>query len=167
MPNRLAAILAALLALTACQSGPKKKIIAVIPKSTAHIFWVTVQAGAQAAGDEYGVEIVWNGPPNETDYARQVQIVDSMVARHVDGMAVAANERKISRPSLEPSKSSQALSGCGISPNTFRSRLQMPAILSREPFGLADSVIFPSRSQYRRTIRCSRWSSSSVESSQT
>lgn len=92
--RRAAVCLFAAVSLLGCQSGPKKKVIAVIPKSTAHIFWVTVQAGALAAGEEYGVEVLWNGPPSETDYARQIQIVDSMVARHVDGMAVAANERK-------------------------------------------------------------------------
>ena len=34
------------------------------------------------------------GPHSETEYGRQMQIVDSMIARRVDGMAVAAAERK-------------------------------------------------------------------------
>src|SRR6266849_4814394 len=78
--------------LASCQ-GSKKKVIAVIPKGTSHIFWQTVQAGAIAAGREFGVEIVWNGPAQETEYSRQIQIVDSMVARHVDGLAVAATDK--------------------------------------------------------------------------
>lgn len=45
------------------------------------------------AGKEFGVDILWNGAPTETDYARQMQIVDSMVTQHVDGIAVAAAER--------------------------------------------------------------------------
>jgi len=36
--HRLAAALAACLLLASCQ-GSKKKVIAVIPKGTAHIFW--------------------------------------------------------------------------------------------------------------------------------
>ena len=60
---------------------------------------------------------------------------------------VAASERKMSLPSLDPSKSSQARSGCGINPSTLRSRLQMPAMLSRDPLGLAAPVTFPSVSQ--------------------
>ena len=88
----LAAGLVACLLLASCQ-GSKKKVIAVVPKGTAHIFWQTVQAGAIAAGRELGVEIVWNGPSQETEYSRQIQIVDSMVARHVDGLAVAASDR--------------------------------------------------------------------------
>jgi ribose transport system substrate-binding protein len=78
---------------TACQ-GSRKKRIAVIPKATSHIFWLSVQKGAFAAGQEFGVEILWNGPPTETDYARQMQILDSMVAQRVDGIAIAAAERK-------------------------------------------------------------------------
>jgi ribose transport system substrate-binding protein len=81
------------LALTAACNRSHKKVIAVIPKGTSHLFWQTVQAGAMAAGQEFNVEILWNGTLGETEYARQIQIVDSMVARHVDGMAVAAQDR--------------------------------------------------------------------------
>jgi ribose transport system substrate-binding protein len=47
-----------------------------------------------AAGQQLGVEVLWNGPALETDYSRQIQILDSMVARRVDGIAIAAAERK-------------------------------------------------------------------------
>src|ERR1700716_3401388 len=77
---------------TACQSS-RKKVIGVVPKGTSHIFWQSVQAGAIAAGQELGVEVVWNGPAQETEYGRQIQIVDSMIARRVDGLAVAASDR--------------------------------------------------------------------------
>src|SRR5712671_6551008 len=92
MIRRAATILLAGLLLTSCQ-GSKKKVIAVIPKANSHLFWQTVQAGAIAAGRELGVEVVWNGPAQETEYSRQIQIVDSMVARHVDGLAVAATDK--------------------------------------------------------------------------
>lgn len=74
--------------------GERKRRIAVVPKAVSHLFWVSVEKGAKAAGREFDVEILWNGPPSETDYARQIQIVDSMVAQRVDGIAVAAAERK-------------------------------------------------------------------------
>jgi ribose transport system substrate-binding protein len=89
----LATLFVGVLAFTGCNRN-NKKVIAVIPKGTSHLFWVSVQTGAQAAGKEFGVEIVWNGPAQETEYSRQIQILDSMVARHVDGIVVAANERK-------------------------------------------------------------------------
>jgi ribose transport system substrate-binding protein len=83
----------ALLVLGSCQ-GRKTKTIAVVPKGTSHLFWVAVQAGALAAGQKFGVQVLWNGPAQETEYDRQIQIVDSMIARRVDGLAVAAAERK-------------------------------------------------------------------------
>jgi len=88
-----AALLVACLALAGCQKNTKK-VIAVVPKATSHLFWLSVQAGAMAAGEEYGVQVEWNGPASETEYPRQIQIVDSFISRRVDGIALAASERK-------------------------------------------------------------------------
>jgi ribose transport system substrate-binding protein len=96
-------VVAALALLTACQ-GSKKRTIAVIPKGTAHLFWVTVHQGAEDAGKEFGVDIVWNGPAQETEYGRQLEILDSMINRHVDGIVVAAAEAKVLNQSLARAK---------------------------------------------------------------
>jgi ribose transport system substrate-binding protein len=88
------------LALAGC-SGKGKRRIAVIPKATSHMFWLTVQKGAFDAGREFNVEILWNGPATETDFSRQIQIVDSMIAQRVDGIALAAAERKALVASVE------------------------------------------------------------------
>src|SRR5258706_11171930 len=101
MRRQIAVILLACLALASCQRS-RKKVIAVVPKGTSHIFWQSVQAGAIAAGRELGVEVVWNGPSQETEYSRQIQIVDSMIARHVDGLAVAATDRTALAAPLDP-----------------------------------------------------------------
>jgi ribose transport system substrate-binding protein len=99
--NRRAWMAAALLpALAACR-GNRTKRIAVVPKANSHEFWVFVHAGAAAAGQKFGVEVLWNGPAQETEYDRQMQIVDSMIAQHVDGLAVAATERKALNRSLD------------------------------------------------------------------
>lgn len=89
-----AAAAAASIWLAACSGKPSRKQIAVIPKATSHLFWLSVQAGAFEAGRRLDVEVLWNGPSAETEYSRQIQIVDSMVARGVDGIAIAATERK-------------------------------------------------------------------------
>lgn len=68
--------------------------IAVIPKGRAHLFWQSVQAGAQAAGQELNVGIVWNGPTSETDYAGQIQIVDAMINRRVSAICLAPIDKK-------------------------------------------------------------------------
>lgn len=93
-------LLSFLLFLSSCQKSGKK-IIAVVPKATSHLFWLSVQSGAMAAGEEYGVQVEWNGAASETDYTRQVQILDSFISRRVDGIAVAATERKILLSSLD------------------------------------------------------------------
>jgi ribose transport system substrate-binding protein len=83
----------ALILAVGCNRDRKKRI-AVIPKATSHVFWLSVREGALRAGKELNVEVLWNGPTLETDYSRQIQILDSMVAQRVDGIAIAAAERK-------------------------------------------------------------------------
>ena len=93
-------LLTCALLLAGCKGGDKPEI-AVIPKATAHLFWQSVQAGANAAGGELNVDVLWNGAALETDYSRQIQIVDSMIARRVAGLAVAASDRTALNGSLE------------------------------------------------------------------
>jgi ribose transport system substrate-binding protein len=88
------------LAAVSCNRQTQRRI-AVIPKGTAHVFWQSVHAGAVAAGREFHAEILWDGPPNETDYSRQLEIFDSMLNRHVDGVVVAAADRTTLNASLD------------------------------------------------------------------
>ena len=71
----------------------RKRIIGVVPKAVSHLFFMSVHAGVRDAERQFGVEVLWNGPEEETDHARQIQIVDSMVARHVDGLALSATDQ--------------------------------------------------------------------------
>ncbi|MBN2309575.1 MAG: ABC transporter substrate-binding protein [Candidatus Hydrogenedentes bacterium] len=64
--------------------------IAVVPKGLVHQFWLTVKAGAEAAAGEYGAEIVWNGPPKETEVATQIEILEDMITSGVDAIVMAA-----------------------------------------------------------------------------
>ncbi len=74
--------------LLACNRG-QKKVIGMVPKGTAHVFWQSVHAGAVKAARENDVEIRWNGPASETDMNQEVKIIDSMVASHLDAIALA------------------------------------------------------------------------------
>jgi ribose transport system substrate-binding protein len=71
-----------------------KQVIAVIPKGNSDLFWQSVHAGAVKAGRETGVDVVWNGPASEGDYTLQLQIVDAMINRHVDAIALAPTDRQ-------------------------------------------------------------------------
>lgn len=53
----------------------------------------------EQAGTDFDVNVLWNGPNEETDHSRQIQIVDAMVARHVDALAISAtDERALAAP---------------------------------------------------------------------
>ena len=84
---------AAALAAAGCQRETGT-VIGVVPKGTSSIFWQSVQAGSLAAAQKYEVEILWNGPPQETEYARQIQIVDSMINRRVAGIVLSPTDGK-------------------------------------------------------------------------
>ncbi len=92
---RDATLIPLLLAVFGCSACARshKKIIGVVSKGQAYEFWLSIHAGAVAAGRESGVEIQWSGPAQETDVIRQIEIVESMIAQHVDGIALAPVER--------------------------------------------------------------------------
>jgi len=72
-----------------------KRTIAVIPKGRSHLFWQSVHAGAVAAARETNVDIAWNGPSTEADFNGQIQVVESMINRHVDAIALAPIDKKV------------------------------------------------------------------------
>jgi len=65
--------------------------IAVIPKSTTHMLWRAVEAGAREGAKEAGVEMIWKGSLNEDDgdVAQQIQIVQQFVSEGVSGIVLA------------------------------------------------------------------------------
>src|ERR1700687_5607491 len=75
----------------ACQKRTKK-LIGVVPKATSHLFFMSIHAGVREAERDFGVEILWNGPRDETEFSRQIEIVDSMIARRVDALAISATD---------------------------------------------------------------------------
>ncbi len=84
--------------VASCTRGERRKI-AVVPKATSHLFFVSVHQGVDQAAKEFSVEVLWNGPRDETEHTRQIQIVDSMVARRVDALAISAtDERALAAP---------------------------------------------------------------------
>jgi ribose transport system substrate-binding protein len=81
----------AALAFLACQERTKK-LIGVVPKATSHLFFVSIHAGVSDAARDFGVDVLWNGPREETEFSRQIEIVDSMVAQRVDALAISATD---------------------------------------------------------------------------
>ena len=67
--------------------------IAVIPKSTTHLFWRAVEAGARECAKEVGSEMLWKGSLKEDDPAQQIQIFEQFVAEDVSGIVLAPTRR--------------------------------------------------------------------------
>jgi len=86
----------ALLSLAGFQSACRQRrrpLYAVIPKAQAHIYWQAIHAGALKAALEANVDIIWNGPATESDYAGQIAITEDFISRHVDGIEIAPTDR--------------------------------------------------------------------------
>jgi ribose transport system substrate-binding protein len=96
----LVCIVFVLIALISCHQG-KQRVIAVVPKGQAHIFWQTVHAGAKAAGEKFGATILWNGPALEIEISKQINILEDLINRRVDGIVVAPSDQKALVPVIE------------------------------------------------------------------
>ncbi len=66
-----------------------KRTLAVIPKGTTHVFWRTVEAGAKQAGQEFNVNIQWQGPLKEDDRGSQIGLVEQFISNNVSGIVLA------------------------------------------------------------------------------
>jgi ribose transport system substrate-binding protein len=85
-------------AVSSLSSSPMNPI-AVIPKSTTHVFWRAVEAGAREGAKEAGAEIMWKGSLKEDDPAQQIQIFEQFVAQDVGGIVLAPiDDAALKRP---------------------------------------------------------------------
>ncbi len=76
--------------------------IAVIPKGTTHEFWKSIHSGADRAGSELGVKIIWNGPLKENDRAGQISVVEQFVTDGISGIVLAPlDDQALLRPVRE------------------------------------------------------------------
>jgi len=104
-------LIAGIIMLAGCGDGGEKGdasgrgktlTIAVIPKGATHEHWKSVHLGAQKAGSELGVDIIWEGPLKEDDREEQLQIYETLVARKVSAIAIAPiDDRVFVRPVRE------------------------------------------------------------------
>jgi ribose transport system substrate-binding protein len=104
MTKVVTALLIALVLASCSQShGHRSKpIVAVVMKSLANSFFVTMADGVRAnqslRSNEY--QLLLNGTRNENDLAQQVGIVDQMIAMRVDAIVIAPADSKAIIPAL-------------------------------------------------------------------
>jgi ribose transport system substrate-binding protein len=93
LPRREFLLAPGLLPVLSCRRS-RKALIAVVPKATSHLFFMSVRAGVDQAARDFDVNVLWNGPNDETDHSRQIQIVEAMVAQRVDALAISATDER-------------------------------------------------------------------------
>jgi ribose transport system substrate-binding protein len=97
----------AAMTLLGCNRGGSSSstvTIGVVPKGTSHVFWKSVKAGADRAGKELGVEIKWDGPPDEKEINTQDRIIGDMINRGVNALVIAPVDKTALTSSMENAK---------------------------------------------------------------
>jgi len=112
--TQLKTVLSLAVTIGICLTGCKKEApdqsgrltIAVIPKGTIHEFWKTVHAGADMAGRQLDVDILWKGSLKEDDREAQISVVENIITRGVDGIVLAPlDDAALCRPVDEAMRS--------------------------------------------------------------
>ena len=75
-------------------SGSGTLQIAVIPKGTSHEYWKSIHAGAMKAQADLAkqgtnINVLWKGTESEGDRNGQVNIIETFITQHVNGMVLA------------------------------------------------------------------------------
>jgi ribose transport system substrate-binding protein len=81
-------VMASLATGTMIAQAAGKPTFAIVPKSISVAFYADVEKGCKEEGDKLGVNVIYTGP-DTPDPAKQVQILQDLVSRGVDGFAVA------------------------------------------------------------------------------
>jgi rhamnose transport system permease protein len=64
----------------------------MMPKAKGDPYFVSARAGAEEAAKELGVDLIWDGPTG-LDAAKQNELVENWITRHVDAIAVAVENK--------------------------------------------------------------------------
>lgn len=85
-------------------TSSKQLTVAVMPKLIGIDYFNSVAEGAQEAGRELGVNVVYDGPI-DGDSAKQSQMLDSWIARKYDVIAISPNDAAAIAPTLNKARS--------------------------------------------------------------
>jgi ribose/xylose/arabinose/galactoside ABC-type transport system permease subunit/ABC-type sugar transport system substrate-binding protein len=83
---------------TANRAGTRKPTIAVVPKLI-HPYFELAKRGAMSEGKRLGIDVIWQAPIN-SDPAYQAQIIEDLLTKRVDAIAVAPVDDKVLLPFL-------------------------------------------------------------------
>ena len=115
MKSRLFPIMAVIaLVLGACSSagsgsasasaGGAQAYIPVISKGFQHQFWQAVKQGAEKAAAQYNVKITFEGPENESQVDKQIEMLQAALDKKPQAICFAALDSKAAIPLLQKAK---------------------------------------------------------------
>ncbi|NLW10698.1 MAG: autoinducer 2 ABC transporter substrate-binding protein [Clostridiaceae bacterium] len=87
---------------TTAPAGEAYKIV-VMPKLIGIPYFNRSEEGALKAGEDLGVEVIYNGP-SVGDAAQQVQMIEDYIIQEVDAICVAPNDAAALTPALQKAK---------------------------------------------------------------
>jgi ribose transport system substrate-binding protein len=96
---------AALLAGAGIAQAQDALYIPLISKGFQHQFWQAVKAGADQGAEEFGVEITFEGPDNETQVDRQIDMLAAALAKNPSAIGFAALDTQAAIPLLRQAQS--------------------------------------------------------------
>ena len=89
--------LLALAVVAACNRGAGSSVkptVALVVKTLNNQFFIDMEAGAKAAADSLGIDLLVQAPEREIDVERQMQIVENLIQRHVKVLLLVPNGSK-------------------------------------------------------------------------
>lgn len=94
-----AALLACVPACSNRNSGPQKTRVGFVSNNTAE-FWTIAEAGTKKAAEEFNVEVLFRRPSTGTA-AEQKDIIEDLLARKVQAIAISVNDPENQRDFLD------------------------------------------------------------------
>lgn len=78
-----------------------KTYVALVSKGFQHQFWQSVKEGAEQAAEEFDVEVTFEGPEDESQVDKQMEMFRNALDRNPDAIGFAALDSQASTPLLE------------------------------------------------------------------
>lgn len=87
--------------------GDEKMYIPLVSKGFQHQFWQAVKAGADKAAAEFGVDVTFEGPDNETMVDKQIDMLAAALAKNPKALGFAALDTQAAIPLLKQAQAAK------------------------------------------------------------
>jgi ribose transport system substrate-binding protein len=100
-------LLAAVALVRAPAARAAEPYIPVISKGFQHQFWQAVKMGSEKAAKDYKVKITFEGPENESQVDKQIEMLQAALDKHPAAVCLAALDSKAAVPLLQKAQAAK------------------------------------------------------------